>query len=376
MTTDTFTEYETGLTRLLEKLGKEHWRYIGALTLQSRLLNNITKAREYGDALQLQHDRAQIMNALNQLALAELGLSFNELCEEDAGQRKRLSTLTGCTAQIGSWIFKAKVVVITIVLLVIVVGLGGTVGRPMVEQWAAVWSLISPAAPAVTPSGPAITVKASDTIAISANARGATTYSWTLYGVGEISETKEGPVILYTASNKLGVAVLSVMARNDRGTSPLSSLILNVSCPTTANAEGTVSPAVAISSITFVVNGDEQVANDFGSPQVSSGDRVEVKEVTICVDLFKDTGGVVFVEFDPVDQGGKVIASEVRSTRVVAVAPDFTIIPGPDYTWTVGDNWQHISVVTVHYAPGGGTQNRHCEEGGCEVDDRVIVPIE
>lgn len=375
MTRDEFTPYEIGLTRLLEKLGEGHPCYIEALTLQSRLLNNINQARLYGDDATSKTARAQIVKSLNQLALEGLGISFNEVAEGDSGQRERASTLMGCRARIGSWRFKAKVAVVAAVMLVIAIGLGGTVGRPVVEQWAAAWSLIPPKAPAVTPSGPEITVKASGTAAISANARGATTYSWTLYGVGRISRT-EGPVIFYTAPNELGVAILSVMAHNDRGASPPTSLILNVSCPTKANAEGTVSPAVAISSITFAVNGDEQVAHDFGSPQLSSGDRLEVREITICVDLFKDMGGAVFVEFDPVDQGGRVMASEVRGTRVVAVAPGFTTIPGPDYTWTIGGNWRNISIVTVHYAPGGGTQNRHCEEGGCEVDDRMIVPIE
>jgi len=138
MTGDEFTPYQIGLTRLLEKLGEEHRRYIEALTLQSRLLNNIAKAREYGDALQLQHDRAQIVNALNRLAQEELRISFNKLCEEAPNQRERTSTLAGCTTRIGSWIFKAEVVVVTVVLLVIVAGLCGTVGRPVVERWVAV----------------------------------------------------------------------------------------------------------------------------------------------------------------------------------------------------------------------------------------------
>jgi len=74
MTGDEFTPYQIGLTRLLEKLGEEHRRYIEALTLQSRLLNNIAKAREYGDALQLQHDRAQIVRRSgHERALREVG---------------------------------------------------------------------------------------------------------------------------------------------------------------------------------------------------------------------------------------------------------------------------------------------------------------
>jgi len=375
MTRDEFTPDEIGLTRLLEKLGKEHPRYIDALVLEARLRHDIKQARLYPNDATGKTALVRTLKNLNQLALEELGISFNELCEEDSGPRKRTSTLAGCTARIGSWMFQAKVIVIAVVLLVIGVGLYGTVGRPVLEGWAVAWSLVPPKAPAVTPSGPEITVKAGKATTIRASAKGADRYEWELLGEGQISSS-EAPAILYAAPNELGLAVLSVTAHNDRGPSSPTALILNISCPTMADAEGTASPAVAISSITFIVNGDEQIAHDFGSLQVSSSDRLEVKEVTICVDSFKDMGGAVFVEFDPVDQGGKVIAPEVRGTRSVAVIKGFTTIPGPDCTWTVGENWRHISVVTVHWPPGGGTQNRHCEDGGCEVDDRMIVPIE
>lgn len=71
---------ETGLTRLLKRLGKDHPRYAEALTLQARLLGNIAKARRYGDTGELGHERAQIVDALNQLALETVRVSFNELC--------------------------------------------------------------------------------------------------------------------------------------------------------------------------------------------------------------------------------------------------------------------------------------------------------
>jgi len=147
-------------------------------------------------------------------------------------------------------------------------------------------------------------------------------------------------------------------------------------CPT-ADAEGTVSPAIAIYSITFVVDGVEQVVNDTSSLRASPGARVQVKEVAICsVEPFEGSGGSVYVEFDPVNQSGQVMASEVKGTRAVGATSGFTSIPGPGYTWTISGNWRHLSVVTVHYPPGGGTQNPNCEGGLCEVDDRVIVPIE
>ena len=84
---DVFTSYETGLTHLLRRLGQDHPRYTEALTLQSRLLENIAQARRYGDTDGLKHTRAQIVDILNDLALDTLGTSFNELCglARDAG---------------------------------------------------------------------------------------------------------------------------------------------------------------------------------------------------------------------------------------------------------------------------------------------------
>lgn len=153
-------------------------------------------------------------------------------------------------------------------------------------------------------------------------------------------------------------------------------------CPT-ADAEGTIAPAVAISSIMFVVNGVEQVVRDGDALQASSDDQVRVKEVTICPDQrFESSGGVVYIEFDPVEtdpadpQKGKLIVDEVKGTRVVQVTSGLTTVPGPDYTWTIGDSWRHISVITVHYPPDGGTQNPDCEGGFCEIDDRMIVGIQ
>jgi flagellar biosynthesis GTPase FlhF len=77
---DVFTPYESGLTRLLEQMGREHSRYAEALTLQSRLLENIAQARRYGDTETRRAERAQIMDALNVLALEALATDFNTLC--------------------------------------------------------------------------------------------------------------------------------------------------------------------------------------------------------------------------------------------------------------------------------------------------------
>jgi len=225
------------------------------------------------------------------------------------------------------------------------------------------------------PAGPEITVKTGETITIRVSAKGAATYEWTLQGIGDIS-SPEGSPILYTAAEEGGKAILSVTARNDQGASPPTSLeiTVKVSCPQT-RAEGTVSPAVAISSITFVVDGAEQTVDDSGSLKASPGNLVEVKEVTICVDSFEGRGGQVYIEFDPVDTDGETVVSEIKGTRAVGVTSGFASVPGPGVPWTIGD-WRQLSVVTVHYPPGGGTQNPDCEGGLCEVDDRVIVPIQ
>jgi hypothetical protein len=237
----------------------------------------------------------------------------------------------------------------------------------------------SPPAPQTDPPGPEISVGAGETVAIRASAEGATKYEWTLAGDGEISAT-EGATVLYTAPDAPGgMAVLEVTAINEGGASSPTSFVINVACSRAAEGEGTVSPAVAISSITFVVNdGVEQVVRGSGTLSASPGDEVRVAEVTICVGSFEGGGGVVYVEFDPVehdqtDPEGRIVADEVKGTGAAGVVSGFTAIPGPDHTWTIGENWRHISVVTVHYPAGGGTENPACEGGICEVDDRVIV---
>ena len=79
---DTLTPYETGLNRLLERLDADHPRHAEALTLQARLQENIGQARRYGDDQTRRADRAQIIDALNALALETLGVSYNDLCKD------------------------------------------------------------------------------------------------------------------------------------------------------------------------------------------------------------------------------------------------------------------------------------------------------
>lgn len=81
--TDAFTSYEMGLTRLLERMGKEHPRYAESLTLQTRLLENIAQVRNYSDSENLRSERNRILAQLNRLALEATEVNFNELCKEE-----------------------------------------------------------------------------------------------------------------------------------------------------------------------------------------------------------------------------------------------------------------------------------------------------
>ena len=144
-------------------------------------------------------------------------------------------------------------------------------------------------------------------------------------------------------------------------------------CPP-ANAEGTVPPAIAICSITFTVNGLEQVMRDGDTLQASRGDEVQVKEMAICAEPFSGNGGEACVDFVPVDHNGQEIVSERRGTHAKKITSGCKSVPGPDGMWTIGENWRHISVVVNHWPPGG-TDDSSCAGGLCERDDRVTVGL-
>jgi len=142
-------------------------------------------------------------------------------------------------------------------------------------------------------------------------------------------------------------------------------------CPP-ATGEGTISPAVSIYSIVFVVNGVEQVVRDGDVLQALPGEQVQVREVTICAGSFSGNGGEACVDFAPVDQSGQEIVSEHGGTHTVWVTPGFISISGPDQGWIIGENWRHISVVLNHWPPDG-TEDLGCGGGRCERDDRTVV---
>jgi hypothetical protein len=80
---DTFSGYEMGLERLLAQMGQGHERYADALLFEQRLAENIGRARRMGDTSTRRSERTEIIDRLNELALAVTGRSFNELSRED-----------------------------------------------------------------------------------------------------------------------------------------------------------------------------------------------------------------------------------------------------------------------------------------------------
>lgn len=67
------------LIKQIEQLGRDHPSYQDALLFEARLRENLYKADRYGDTETLRAERAQVVEQLNSLALAALGLPFNAL---------------------------------------------------------------------------------------------------------------------------------------------------------------------------------------------------------------------------------------------------------------------------------------------------------
>lgn len=79
---DMYTAYETGIQHLLNRLGQQHKQYSDALVYQTRLLDNIKRARRYGDDEENKAERYEIIDRLNILTLSTLNISFSELCHQ------------------------------------------------------------------------------------------------------------------------------------------------------------------------------------------------------------------------------------------------------------------------------------------------------
>lgn len=76
---DSYTPYETGLRRLLDRLGRDHPRYGEVLTYKQRLEENIARSRRYGDTETRRAERAEILEQLNAIPLDLWGVSLTEL---------------------------------------------------------------------------------------------------------------------------------------------------------------------------------------------------------------------------------------------------------------------------------------------------------
>ncbi|MGD2158317.1 MAG: hypothetical protein PVG32_15675, partial [Anaerolineales bacterium] len=91
-----------------------------------------------------------------------------------------------------------------------------------------------------------------------------------------------------------------------------------LNCPP-ARGEGTISPAVSIYSITFIVNGVEHVVGDDDPLRAHPGDEVRIKGAVICAGNFSGNGGDACVDFAPVTQDGKDTLSDHIGTHPVSL---------------------------------------------------------
>jgi hypothetical protein len=144
-------------------------------------------------------------------------------------------------------------------------------------------------------------------------------------------------------------------------------------CPP-ADGEGTIFPAISIYSITFVVNGAEQVVYESDTLEATVGDEIKIKEAVICVGSFSGNGGEACVDLAPVDQSGQMIMSEHAGTHMVPVITGFTAIPGPSHTWTLEEKWMRISAVLNHWTLEE-TEDIDCANRRCEHDDWAIIEL-
>jgi len=85
-TSDLWRQYESGLKQLLTKLGSDHLRSTELLILERRLLENLARARLYGDTSTSHIERAQILDALDRLALETVGRKFLALPSDSTAE--------------------------------------------------------------------------------------------------------------------------------------------------------------------------------------------------------------------------------------------------------------------------------------------------
>ncbi len=78
---DVYTTYETGLSKLLARIGPDHPKYSEVLVYQQRLFEGIVHARRYGDTETIRAERARVIDRLNEISMSVLGMAFNKLCD-------------------------------------------------------------------------------------------------------------------------------------------------------------------------------------------------------------------------------------------------------------------------------------------------------
>ncbi len=79
---DPYTGYELGTNVLKGRLTRDHADFPTLLVYEQRLGENIRAAQYFGDDATRRAERNQIIANLNDMAVAELGVSFNDLCSE------------------------------------------------------------------------------------------------------------------------------------------------------------------------------------------------------------------------------------------------------------------------------------------------------
>ena len=125
-------------------------------------------------------------------------------------------------------------------------------------------------------------------------------------------------------------------------------------CPQAAG--GRIAPDIALYSVTFIVNGIEQfVDNVNNSLRVPESDQmtVVVKEVMVCTTPFEGGGGTFYVEFRPYNAEGP-LWNLVEGSPLSDAASRLVSVPGPAYTWAIDNDWQEISILSVHYPTNPG----------------------
>jgi tetratricopeptide (TPR) repeat protein len=74
--------YRRQCASLIERIGRRHPSYLDVLIFQHRLLENLDQVERYGDTENLRAERIRVIDRLNSLALAALGVPFTDFAPE------------------------------------------------------------------------------------------------------------------------------------------------------------------------------------------------------------------------------------------------------------------------------------------------------